>query len=45
MMNFQTRELVLELAYFRELRVHVVLVDIPLFIDMLDHQQGVTINK
>jgi hypothetical protein len=38
MMNFQTRELVLELAYFHDIRVHGVLVDISLFVDLLDHQ-------
>jgi hypothetical protein len=37
MMNFQTRELALELPYFRDVRVHGVLVDIPLFVDLLDH--------
>jgi hypothetical protein len=45
MMNFQVRELVLELAYFHDIRVHGVFVDIPLFVDLLDHQQGVAINK
>jgi hypothetical protein len=37
MMNFQARELVLELAYFHNVHVHSVLVDIPLFVDLLDH--------
>jgi hypothetical protein len=45
MMDFQPRELVLKLAYFYDVRVHGVLIDVPLFIDLLDHQQGVTVGK
>jgi hypothetical protein len=40
MMNFQARELVLELAYFCDLRIHGIFVDIPLLV----HQQGVAVN-
>jgi hypothetical protein len=45
MMNFQARELVLELAYLYEVRVHGILVDILLLVDLLDHQQGVAVDK
>jgi hypothetical protein len=33
MVDFHPRELILELAYFRNVRVHGVLVDVPLLID------------
>jgi hypothetical protein len=38
MMDFQSRELFLELAYFHDIGVHGVLVDVPLLIDLLNHQ-------
>jgi hypothetical protein len=38
MVNFQPRELVLELAYLRNICVHGVLVDVPLLVDLLDYQ-------
>jgi hypothetical protein len=37
MLDFQPRELILELAYFRDVCVYGVLVDVPLFVDLLDH--------
>jgi hypothetical protein len=38
MINFQPRELVLELAYFHDVRMYGVLVDVSLFVDLLDHK-------
>jgi hypothetical protein len=38
MENFQPRELFLELSYFRNVGVHGILVDVPLLIDLLNHQ-------
>jgi hypothetical protein len=38
MVNFQPRELFLEPAYFRNVGVHGVLVDVTLLIDLLNHQ-------
>jgi hypothetical protein len=37
MVNFQPRELVLELACFHNVGVHGVLVDVPLLVDFLNH--------
>jgi hypothetical protein len=34
--NFQPRELILELAYFRNVGAHGVLVDVPLLVDLLN---------
>jgi hypothetical protein len=49
MTNFQAQELILELilklAYLYDIRVHGVLVEIPLLVDLLGHQQGVAIDK
>jgi hypothetical protein len=45
MMDFQRQELVLELAYFCDVRVHGVLIDVPLFVDLLNYQQGVATDK
>jgi hypothetical protein len=45
MMDFEPRELVIEIANFCDVRVHGVLVDIPLFVDLLNHQQGITIDE
>jgi hypothetical protein len=38
MVNFQPRELALELAYFHNIGIHGVLVDVPLLFDLLNHQ-------
>jgi hypothetical protein len=38
MVDFQPRELVIELAYLHNVRIHGVLFDIPLLVDLLDHQ-------
>jgi hypothetical protein len=38
MVNFQPREHFLELAYFRDVGVHGVLVDVPLLVDLWNHQ-------
>jgi hypothetical protein len=38
MVNFQPRELFLELAYFHDIGVHGVLIDISLLVDLLNHQ-------
>jgi hypothetical protein len=38
MMDFQPQELVLDLVYLLNVCVHGVLVDIPLLVDLLDHQ-------
>jgi hypothetical protein len=32
-------------VYFHDIHVHGVLADIPLFVDLLDHQQGVIVDK
>jgi hypothetical protein len=45
MMDFQSRELILELAYLCDVCVHGVLVDVLLLVDLLDHQQGVDVDK
>jgi hypothetical protein len=38
MVNFQPRELALELAYFYNVHVHGVLDDVLLLVDLLNHQ-------
>lgn len=38
-MKLQTRELVLQLAYYQVVRIHVVLVAISLVIDLIDDHQ------
>jgi hypothetical protein len=45
MVNFQPQELFLELAYFHNIGIHGVLVDVPLLVDLLNHQKGVTIDE
>jgi hypothetical protein len=45
MVNFQSQELSLELAYFHNVDIHGVLVDVPFLVDLLNHQQGVTIDE
>jgi hypothetical protein len=45
MMDLESGELVLELAYFLNIRVHGVLVDVPLLVDMFNHYQGVAVDK
>jgi hypothetical protein len=43
--NFQPQELALELAYFHNICVHGILVDVPLLVDLLHHQKGVTVDE
>jgi hypothetical protein len=38
MVDFQPRELVLELAFLHNVCVHGVLVDVPLLVDLMDYQ-------
>jgi hypothetical protein len=38
MVSFQPRELFVELAYFHDVGVHGVLIDVPLLVDLLNHQ-------
>jgi hypothetical protein len=38
MVNFHPQELVLKLAYFHNLGIHGVLVDVSLLVDLLNHQ-------
>jgi hypothetical protein len=38
MVNFHPRELVLELAYFCNVGIHGVFVDVLLIVDFLNHQ-------
>jgi hypothetical protein len=38
MVNLQPREIFLKLAYFRNVGLHGVLVDVPLLVDLLNHQ-------
>jgi hypothetical protein len=38
MVNFQPRELLLELAYFHNVGIHGVLVDVSLLVEWLNHQ-------
>jgi hypothetical protein len=45
MMDLESRELILELAYFHDIRIHGVLVDVLLLVDLLNHQQGVIVDK
>jgi hypothetical protein len=40
MMDLESQELVLELAYFPDICIHGFLVDVSLIVDLLDHQQG-----
>ena len=42
--NLQTQELILMFAYFHDVVVHGVLVDILLLIDLLNNQQGVVVD-
>ena len=44
-MNFQTREFVLEFAYFETVRVHILLVAISRVIDLVDDHHGVAVDK
>jgi hypothetical protein len=43
--NFQPRELFLELAYFLKIHIHGVLFDVPLLVDLMNHQYGVTVDE
>jgi hypothetical protein len=45
MMYLQARELALQFAYFLDVRIHGFLVAIPLLVDLLNYQKGITINK
>jgi hypothetical protein len=44
-MDLESREFVLKLVYFHDVCIHGVLVDVLLLVDLLDHQQGVAIDK
>jgi hypothetical protein len=38
MVNFQPQELFLKLSYFHDIGIHGVLIDVPLLVDLLNHQ-------